>query len=107
LGQDIDDFADTAAIVTQLDLVICVDTAVAHVAGALAKPCWVMLPSVRTDWRWLQVRTDSPWYPKGMRLFRQTKFDDWTEVIEEVTAALKSWAMTHPRAKSKAKLGVD
>jgi Flp pilus assembly protein TadD/ADP-heptose:LPS heptosyltransferase len=107
LGQDIRDFADTAAIVSQLDLTICVDTSVAHVAGALGKPCWVMLPSVRTDWRWLQVRTDSPWYPKGMRLFRQTKFDDWTEVIEEVTAALKSWAMTHPRAKSKAKLGVD
>jgi hypothetical protein len=102
LGQGIQDFADTAAIVSQLDLTICVDTSVAHVAGALGKPCWVMLPSFNTDWRWLTDQTDSPWYPKGIRLFRQAKFDDWTGVIDEVTTALKSWAMTHPRAKSKA-----
>ncbi|MFM0262589.1 tetratricopeptide repeat protein [Paraburkholderia sediminicola] len=100
LGLDIHDFADTAAIVAQLDLVICVDTAVAHVAGALAKPCWVLLPFSGTDWRWLQDRSDSPWYPKGMRLFRQSEHDSWTDVIDKVATALGNWALTHPRAKS-------
>jgi hypothetical protein len=98
LGHEICDIADTAAIVAQLDLTICVDTVVAHVAGALGKPCWVMLPLFNTDWRWLKDRSDSPWYPKGMRLFRQTKLDDWTEVIEEVTTALKDWTLTRPHA---------
>jgi Flp pilus assembly protein TadD len=99
LGRDIQDFADTAAIVSQLDLTICIDTSVAHVAGALGKPCWVLLPYV-SDWRWLQDRSDSPWYPKGMRLFRQPKSDGWTDVIDEVTVALKNWALTHPCAQS-------
>jgi hypothetical protein len=63
LGSEIADFADVAAIVAQLDLVITIDTAVAHLAGALAKPCWVLLPASRTDWRWLHERQDSPWYP--------------------------------------------
>jgi hypothetical protein len=98
LGRDIQDFADTAAIVARLDLIICVDTAIAHVAGALAKACWVMLPAIHTDWRWLKDQSDSPWYPKGMRLFRQSKFNDWTDVVEEVTVALKSWALTHSSA---------
>ena len=92
LGSDIADFADTAAIVTQLDLVICIDTAIAHLAGALNKPCWVLLPAVGVDWRWLQERTDSPWYPGVMRLFRQAKAGDWSATISEVALALRIWA---------------
>jgi tetratricopeptide (TPR) repeat protein len=88
LGTDIKDFADSAAIIAQLDLVICVDTAIAHLAGALGKPCWVLLPRVGTDWRWLEERTDSPWYPGTMRLFRQRDLDDWTPTILEVAEAL-------------------
>jgi hypothetical protein len=89
LGTDIVDFADTAAIVAQLDLVICVDTAIAHVAGALNKPCWALLPALGTDWRWLLERSDTPWYPGTMRLFRQAKPGDWTETIRDVTKALR------------------
>ncbi|MET3109367.1 tetratricopeptide (TPR) repeat protein [Oxalobacteraceae bacterium GrIS 1.18] len=89
LGKDILDFADTAAIVAQLDLVICVDTAVAHVAGALGKSCWVLVPAVNTDWRWLRERSDSPWYPNVMRLFRQSTPGDWNEAIDEVKIALQ------------------
>jgi len=92
LGSDIVDFADTAAIVAQLDLVICVDTAVAHLTAGLGKPCWVLLPFFGTDWRWLLNRSDSPWYPGVLRLFRQTKRGDWTEVINEVRSALESMA---------------
>ncbi|MBI5589751.1 MAG: tetratricopeptide repeat protein [Deltaproteobacteria bacterium] len=88
LGFDIADFSDTAAIIDQLDLLICVDTAVAHLAGALGKACWVLLPAYRTDWRWLRKRSDSPWYPGVMRLFRQTTRGVWTPVIEEVRKAL-------------------
>jgi Flp pilus assembly protein TadD len=88
LAPDIADFSDTAAIVDQLDLVICVDTAVAHLAGALGKACWVLLPAYRTDWRWLRGRSDSPWYPGVMRLFRQTHRGDWSLVIEEVRESL-------------------
>jgi hypothetical protein len=91
LGSDISDFADTAAIVSQLDLVICIDTAIAHLAGALNKPCWVLLPALGTDWRWLQERSDSPWYPDAMRLFRQTKSGDWTSTIDDVARELRSW----------------
>jgi hypothetical protein len=91
LGSDIVDFADTAAIVAQLDLVICVDTAIAHVAGALGKPCWVLLPALCTDWRWLSDRSDSPWYPGTMRLFRQLNRNDWSGTIRDVTNALKRW----------------
>lgn len=87
-GSEVEDFADTAAIVAQLDLVISVDTAVAHLCGALGKRCWVLLPSIGTDWRWLRERTDSPWYPKRMRLFRQTDPNDWNKTIDEVAAAL-------------------
>ncbi len=88
LGQDIADFADTAAILTQLDLFITVDTAAAHLAGALGTPCWVLLPAYRTDWRWLHDRGDSPWYPGVMRLFRQSERGDWSRVIEDVRVAL-------------------
>ena len=93
LGTDIMDFADTAAIVAQLDLVICVDTAIAHVAGAIGKPCWMLLPSY-SDWRWLLNRLDSPWYPGLMRLFRNSSDDNWTETINEVAVALKVWVST-------------
>ena len=88
LGPELHNFADTAAVITHLDLVICVDTAVAHLAGALGKPCWVMLPEYKTDWRWLTTRSDSPWYPVVMRLFRQTTNGDWTTVVGQIVKAL-------------------
>jgi Flp pilus assembly protein TadD len=91
LGPTLQDFADTAALISQLDLVISVDTAVAHLAGSLGKPCWVLLPDYRTDWRWLTERSDSPWYPQHMRLFRQTHSGDWPPVIAAVAAALALW----------------
>lgn len=88
LGSAMQDFADYAAIVSQLDLIVCVDTAVAHLAGALGKPCWLMLPYVGVDWRWLLHRSDSPWYPGVLRLFRQRFPGDWTSVVSEMTASL-------------------
>ncbi|MBF0154317.1 MAG: tetratricopeptide repeat protein [Magnetococcales bacterium] len=87
-GAAITDFADTAALVTQLDLVITIDSAVAHLTGALGKPCWLLLPFLNTDWRWLRDRSDSPWYPGVMRLFRQTRPDGWPDVIHQVTQEL-------------------
>lgn len=84
LGSELSDFADTAAIVAQLDLVIAVDTAVAHLAGALGKPCWVLLPAYKTDWRWLEGCADSPWYPGSMRLYRQPANEDWMPVIAAI-----------------------
>ena len=86
----INSFADTAAIVQQLDLVISVDTAVAHLAGAMGKACWVLLPSHLTDWRWLTERSDSPWYPGTMRLFRQSVRGDWSTTIAQVHDALQT-----------------
>jgi tetratricopeptide (TPR) repeat protein len=77
------DFADTAAIIERLDLVISIDTSVAHLAGAMGKPCWTLTPYTHCDWRWLRGRTDSPWYP-SMRLYRQTKARDWTETVAQV-----------------------
>jgi tetratricopeptide (TPR) repeat protein len=84
------DFADTAALISALDLVISVDTSVAHLAGALGKPVWV-LNRYDACWRWLYGRTDSPWYP-SLRLFRQSRYDEWDSVIEEVSAALRERA---------------
>jgi hypothetical protein len=82
---DLNDFGDTAALVSQLDLVIAVDTAVAHLAGAMGKKVWVLIPSV-PDWRWMSGREDSPWYPT-MRLFRQKTEGDWASVAERVAEA--------------------
>lgn len=92
LGSMIDDFADTAAIIENLDLVISVDTAVAHLSGAMGRPCWVLLPDYKTDWRWLEHRSDSPWYPDIMRLFRQTDSAQWHAVIARVQVALAEFA---------------
>ena len=86
LSRFLEDFADTASAVMALDLVITVDTAAAHLAGALGKPVWVLLPFA-PDWRWLLEREDSPWYPT-MRLFRQKSLGDWQETFERVAAAL-------------------
>ncbi|AFY36603.1 glycosyl transferase family 9 [[Leptolyngbya] sp. PCC 7376] len=87
LSEKIGDFSDTAAIISQLDLVISVDTAVAHLAGAMGKLTWILLPKV-SDWRWLLERTDSPWYPT-VQLFRQPDFDDWQSVFEDISAQLQ------------------
>lgn len=81
------DFAETAAIVADLDLVISVDTAIAHLAASMGKPTWVLLQAVETDWRWLRDREDSPWYP-SVRLFRQRKAGDWTPVFRRIETAL-------------------
>ncbi len=92
LGPEITDFADTAAIVVNLDLIITVDTAVAHLAGALAKECWLLLPEFKPDWRWLTGRSDSPWYPGVIRIFRQPEMGEWKTVVGEVREALVSRA---------------
>ena len=81
-------FVDTAAILQHLDLVITIDSAVAHLAGACGRPVWVLL-STGCDWRWLTEREDSPWYPT-MRLFRQRTLDDWNPVFHEIAAALRA-----------------
>lgn len=86
LGDKLNDFSDTAAIIEQLDLVITVDTSVAHLAGALGKPVWILLPFV-PDWRWMLERTDSPWY-NSARLFRQAQKGDWSGVLTQVNDAL-------------------
>ncbi len=86
LGSGFRDFADTAATIRALDLVITVDTSVAHLAGAMARPVWVLLPYA-PDWRWMLHRDDSPWYP-SMTLFRQTSPGDWSEVFSRVRQAL-------------------
>src|SRR5205823_2377703 len=88
LGAELGDFADTAAVLSQLDLLICADTSVAHLAGALATPVWMLVPTP-SDWRWLEGCDDSPWYPT-MRLFRQVRQGDWDEVVKGVTRALST-----------------
>jgi len=90
LTDDIADFADTAALIMNLDLVIAVDTAVAHLAGALGKPVWTLLPTAG-DWRWLLARNDTPWYPT-MRLFRQSTPGNWSGVMTAVAQALRTLA---------------
>lgn len=90
--RDIKDFADTAAFIANLDLVISIDTAIAHLAGALGARTWVVLPYV-AEWRWLCGREDNPWYP-GMRLFRQSRADDWQGVMMSVTSSLHRYSRT-------------
>ncbi|HAT35205.1 MAG TPA: hypothetical protein DCS82_05785 [Rhodospirillaceae bacterium] len=84
----IGDFADTARLMTEIDLVITVDTAVAHLAGAMERPVWVLVPHV-ADWRWMMGSNESPWYP-SMRLYRQKRFGEWREVIEQVARELNT-----------------
>lgn len=85
LGTEFVDFGDTAAAMANLDLIVSVDTSLAHLAGAMSKPVWTLLSRV-ADWRWMIDRTDSPWYPT-MRLFRQEKPGDWTNVLAELGSA--------------------
>ena len=87
---EVADFADTAALIAELDLVVTVDTSVAHVAGALGRPVWILITS-SPDWRWLLHRADSPWYPTA-RLFRQPTIADWPAVITDVRRALTAFA---------------
>lgn len=89
LGEDFETFADTAGAINCLDLVISVDTAVAHIAGAMGKPVWLLLPWA-ADWRWLTDRTDSPWYPT-MRIFRQPRPGDWKGAVSLVNDSLGQW----------------
>jgi len=88
-GDELKDFADTAAVLDQLDLVITIDTGVAHLAGAMGKPVWILL-AYNADWRWLLDRDDSPWYPTA-RLFRQDDTRAWGGVIERVHTALRDF----------------
>jgi hypothetical protein len=104
LREAIGDMADTAALVEQMDVVISVDTAVAHLAGALGKPVWILLPFA-PDWRWLTEREDSPWYPTA-RLFRQLRQGDWRAVMERVRGELMDLA-SERRAEKRAERGAE
>ncbi|HTI17705.1 MAG TPA: tetratricopeptide repeat protein [Trinickia sp.] len=95
---ELNDFADTAALVDNLDLVIAVDTSTAHLAGAMNKPVWV-LNRLDTCWRWMLEREDSPWYP-SVRLFRQRTLGDWTSVIDAVARALAERVVSQTGSKS-------
>ncbi|MDI9334136.1 MAG: tetratricopeptide repeat protein [Cytophagales bacterium] len=100
---DIQDFSDTAALAMQLDLLISVDTSVVHLAAALGKPVWVLL-AASSDWRWLEDREDTPWYP-NVRLFRQSIQDgrvrDWTRVLTRIQSALTQLLLTEQAAKQR------
>ena len=95
LGPELEDFADTAAAIVALDLVVSVDTSVAHLAGALGKPVWMLVPTP-ADWRWMVDRDDTPWYPT-MRLFRQHRRGDWQEVVGRVRDTLADEASGRAR----------
>jgi tetratricopeptide (TPR) repeat protein len=109
LSEEINDFVDTAAAISQMDLVICVDTAVAHLAGALGKPVWLML-SKPNDWRWLEDRDDSPWYPT-MRLFRQRDVAEWDHVVCRIADALSNFkpdgAIASGAASNRSSIGIN
>lgn len=87
-GAELNDFADTAALIELMDLVVTVDTSVAHVAGAMGKPLWILLPFNPHDWRWMLDREDSIWYPTA-RVFRQPADGDWSSVVSRVNGELK------------------
>ncbi|MET3108610.1 hypothetical protein AAKU67_003645 [Oxalobacteraceae bacterium GrIS 2.11] len=97
LGALLTDFAETAAVIQNLDLVISVDTAVAHLAGAMGKPCWVLLPDYRCDWRWHADSDTSPWYPNTMTLFRQPASGEWASVILKVRDQLTEFRQLNMR----------
>jgi tetratricopeptide (TPR) repeat protein len=90
VGSELYDFADTAAVLELVDLVVTVDTSVANLAGAMGKPVWILLPFNPHDWRWLLGREDSPWYPTA-RLFRQPSAGDWASVILRIRKELAAW----------------
>ena len=96
------DFSDTAALLQQLDLVVTVDTAVAHLSGALNKPTWVLLPQ-NADFRWLRQRSDSPWYP-SMRLFRQQVHGEWQSVVSQLEEAFDNMLLVDTKALSEARI---
>jgi tetratricopeptide (TPR) repeat protein len=104
LTDHITDFADTAAFISQLDLVITIDTSVAHLSGALGKPTFVLLPYV-SDWRWMLKRSDSPWYPT-MRLFRQSARGDWREPVQEMAAAVAGLHAASAQRMSRCARGI-
>ncbi len=98
LDEDIRDFSDTAALCELMDVVVSVDTSVAHLAGALGKPVWMALP-LNPDWRWLLERSDSPWYP-GVTLYRQEAAGDWEGVFRRIAAALATLAAASPAPRA-------
>jgi ADP-heptose:LPS heptosyltransferase len=93
------DFADTAEIVESFDLVISIDTSVAHLAGAMGKPVWVLL-SKSSDWRWFVDREDSPWYPTA-RLFRQSTLGNWQDVVTRVERELHELVLRTAAARTE------
>jgi len=100
LSAELTDFVDTAAVIAQLDLVIAVDTAVAHLAGAMGKPVWILLPFL-PDFRWLLDRSDSPWYPSA-KLFRQSAARNWDDVVARVAAELARFGRDRLQEKEAA-----
>jgi hypothetical protein len=101
LDPELNSYSDTAAALSALDLLISVDTSVAHLAGALGRPTWVML-CYMPDWRWLLEREDTPFYP-GMRLFRQDEIGDWEGVVQKLMIALH--ALSNPAGVAEPVLG--
>jgi tetratricopeptide (TPR) repeat protein len=104
LTSQLTDFADTAALISGLDLVVTVDTSVAHLAGALGRPTWILLPHV-PDWRWLLDRDDSPWYPT-VRLFRQTETREYDSVLDRVRGELRALIAANDGSHSRPRIPV-
>lgn len=105
LSRHLSDFADTASVVANLDLVICADTAVAHLAGALGKPVWVMMPFA-PDWRWLIGREDTPWYPT-MRLMRQSEPGRWDDVVAMAVREVAKVAAQRPELGGQGEIQIQ
>jgi tetratricopeptide (TPR) repeat protein len=95
LGHELDDFIDLAGAISALDLLVSVDTSVAHLSGAMGKPTWILLPYAQTDWRWHISGDRSEWYP-SVRLFRQHEPGEWEDVVSNVVAALRTWVSEYP-----------